>query len=82
MYYINYFFIYSIFGFLFEMGVDYIRKTFFDSGILYGPWTPIYGIGADIILVLSHYFFQVLHIAKWREIVIVFFHCNDCFNSY
>lgn len=73
MYYINCFFIYSIFGFCFESILSFFRRKGFSSGILYGPWTPIYGIGADIILLMSHYLFQVLHLAKWREIVIIFF---------
>ena len=73
MYYINCFFVYSIFGFLFESVVGIFRKTGFSSGILYGPWTPIYGIGVNIILLLSHYFFQNLHFVWWREVCIVFF---------
>ena len=73
MYYINCFFLYSILGYLFESVVGYFRQTDFDSGILYGPWTPIYGIGANLILFLSHYFFQSLHFVWWREVCIVFF---------
>ena len=69
MYFFKYFFITSILGFFIES----ILWHGHESGILYGPWTPIYGIGADIILLLSQYFFRILHIAKWREIVIVFF---------
>lgn len=49
MYYINYFFIMSILG--------HIIESFFytngDSGILFGYWTPIYGIGAIIILLVN-----------------------------
>lgn len=45
MYYINYFFIYSIIGHIFEIFI--CGK----SGILFCPWTPIYGIGVVIILV-------------------------------
>lgn len=44
MYYINYFFIFSIFGHIFE---SFISKK---SGILYGYWTPVYGFGCLIIL--------------------------------
>ncbi len=73
MYYINCFFVYSIFGFLFESVVSFFRKKGFSSGILFGPWTPIYGIGVNLILILSNYFFQKLYLAKWREIIIVFF---------
>ena len=44
MYYINYFFIFSIIGHLFETIIS--NK----SGILYGFWTPVYGFGCLIIL--------------------------------
>lgn len=44
MYYLNYFFLYSIIGYIIETIPGY------DSGILYGYWTPVYGIGAVIIL--------------------------------
>lgn len=51
MYYTNLFFIYSILGHLLEK-VLYPTHT---SGILYGWWTPIYGIGA-LIIILSYKF--------------------------
>lgn len=44
MYYINYFFIFSILGHLFE---SILSKK---SGILFGYWTPVYGFGCLIIL--------------------------------
>lgn len=51
MYYINYFFIFSILGHFIE--------TFFysngESGILFGWWTPVYGIGTIIILLINKY---------------------------
>lgn|SRR5574344_1494334 len=73
MYYLNCFFIYSIFGFLLETFFAYITKSGFKSGILYGPWTPIYGIGTVVILLLSNYFFLNLHMPRWLESIIVFF---------
>jgi len=73
MYYLNCFFIYSIIGFLLETGYAPYNKSGFNSGILYGPWTPIYGIGTVLILVLSHYFFMNLHMPRWIETIIVFF---------
>lgn len=48
MYYINYFFIMSIFG-------HFTESVFFStkgSGILLSYWTPIYGIGTIIILII------------------------------
>ena len=49
MYYINYFFIFSIIG-------HFIETVFvpnFTSGILYGWWTPVYGFGSVLILLIE-----------------------------
>ena len=46
MYYIKYFFITSILGFIIETIING------KSGILYGPYTPVYGIGCIIILLI------------------------------
>ncbi len=46
MYYLKYFFLTSILGFLLETIING------DSGILYGPYTPVYGIGCLIILLI------------------------------
>ena len=43
MYYINLFFIYSLLGFLFENFLNIITNATFNSGVLYVPWTFIYG---------------------------------------
>lgn len=73
MYYINSFFVYSFFGFLFESILSIIAKNSFNSGILYGPITPIYGIGVIIIIIVSKYFFKNLHMPRWIETIVVFF---------
>lgn len=49
MYYINYFFLFSIIGHLMET----IVVPNFTSGILYGWWTPVYGFGVVIILLIG-----------------------------
>lgn len=51
MYYINYFFFMSIIGHIIEV----VFHSNGDSGILLGYWTPIYGIGAIIILIVNKY---------------------------
>lgn len=73
MYYLNCFFVYSFLGFLFETCVAKISGNSFNSGILYGPFTPIYGIGVLLILIISKYFFLNLHMPRWVETIIVFF---------
>ena len=49
IYYINYFFIYAIIGHIIES----IFISNFTSGILYGWWTPIYGFGVVLILLIG-----------------------------
>ncbi len=46
-YYINIFFINSILGFILETIINHNN-----SGILFGPWTPVYGIGSIIITII------------------------------
>ena len=52
MYYINYFFIYSFLGYLYECFLGLIKDDKVGSGILYGPVTPVYGVGALLILIV------------------------------
>lgn len=72
MYYINCFFLYSIVGFLFEHLVYLFLERTGDSGILYGPWTPVYGIGIIIIIVTSDFIFKNLHASKLFQTLIIF----------
>lgn len=48
------FFIYCFFGWIWESGYKSIKhKKFINSGFLNGPWIPIYGFGAIIVLFLT-----------------------------
>lgn len=58
MYYINYFFVFSILGHFLE---SFFYPGSSESGILYGPYTPIYGIGVCLII-------YIYHILKKRKI--------------
>lgn len=71
MYYVNCFLVYSFFGYLYETIVSHITKRKFNSGILYTPFTPIYGFGVVLILLISKYFFINLHLPKIFEISII-----------
>lgn len=73
MYYINCFFIYSFIGYLFETFVAAVTHNNFESGILYGPITPIYGFGIILVIIISHYLFYHLHMPRWLETIITFF---------
>lgn len=72
-YYINLFFLNSFLGFLLETGL----KTFFfpsmNNGILFGPWIPVYGFGASIIVVVSKFIFRHFKFSKLWKTVFLFF---------
>lgn len=57
-YYFNVFFVYSILGHLLETVCGMINDWSFQSGILYGFWTPVYGIGAVVITYFYHLLIQ------------------------
>jgi len=69
MYYINNFFIYSILGHIIETFVYIFHKG--ESGILYGRWTPIYGIGVILILLVYKYF-ETKKISKIKKNIYIF----------
>ena len=60
MYYLKYFFVTSILGFF----VESILWHGHESGILYGPWTYIYGVGSIIIIFLSDNILKKKHLNK------------------
>jgi uncharacterized membrane protein len=62
---LNTFFLYSILGFILEISLGY------QSGILYGPWTVVYGIGVVIIFQLYDFFSS--HYSKIKSYLFVFF---------
>ena len=70
MYYINYFFIMSIVGHVIES----IFYSSGDSGILLGYWTPIYGIGTIIILLVNKCVNR-LKIKRFFKIITLFICC-------
>ena len=72
MYYLNTFLLYSILGFLLETVRSFLVNSKFTSGILYGPLTPIYGIGIVIVILISNYLFVHLHLSRWVETFITF----------
>lgn len=58
----------SVLGYLFEMIVVLFQKGYFESrqGLIYGPFTPVYGIGAVI-------YYLILNNVKTRDKVKIFF---------
>lgn len=72
MYLINCFFIYSILGFIIEGIFTLIVSGHFSSGILYGPWTPVYGFGAILTIIISRKIFKNMHKSRLIETVVTF----------
>ena len=73
MYYLNCFFIYSFIGFVYENIIALVRGKKMGRGMLYGPYTPIYGLGALLILIISKFIFNILSLNKILEIIIIVF---------
>ena len=71
MYYVNVFFVFSFIGFLFENALNLLVNDNFNSGILYGPWTFIYGIGV-LLIVLLNKFLKQYHLKKWKEVLLFY----------
>ena len=72
MYLLNCFFIYSILGFIIEGLFTLIVSGHFSSGILYGPWTPVYGLGAILTIVISKKIFKNMHKSRFVETIVTF----------
>ena len=70
MYYLNYFFILSFIGHLIE---TYIVKS--NSGILLGWWTPVYGIGTIIIILINN-FINRFKLNKVLKVILLFISCS------
>ncbi len=68
IYYVNIFLFYSFLGFLFE---SVVTNSFFNSGVLRGPWTFIYGI-AILIIILVDKFLKQFKLKKGLEIIIFY----------
>lgn len=70
MYYWNVFFVYSILGHLLETFIYMMHAG--ESGILYGFWTPVYGIGCIIIIASYNALFHKHHLSQKIEMLTVF----------
>ena len=68
MYYFNIFFLFSILGHFIE-NIFYTSK---DSGILFGWWTPIYGIGVVTIILVYNLLLKKITINKYIKFFLVF----------
>lgn len=69
-YYLNNFILFSFLGFLLETFCFTILGIHNKSGFLYLPWTPFYGTGV-IIIILLHDFISKLEIPKIKKHLIL-----------
>lgn len=72
MYYLNYFFLYSIIGHAFETVFLLLKDVNGKSGYLYGPWTPVYGLGIILIIIISNFVFKNIKKNKIIQSIIIF----------
>ena len=75
-YYLNYFFLFSIIG-------HFIESFFYESGnsgILLGWWTPIYGIGIIIILIIFK-MLNKINSKNYIKVILLFFICSILLSS-
>ena len=71
-YYINNFIIYSIFGFIIETIMKYIFNPSMHNGSLYGPWIPIYGLGACLVIIIERLVFNRFKTNRIIKIIYLF----------
>ena len=73
MLYINYLFIYSVFGFLLESTIYKIGNYNKHSSIFYGPYTLVYGFGVLLsILVYEYLEKRIRNMNKFLKIIFYF----------
>ena len=71
-FYLNLFFIYAIFGYLFETITMSLMHKQYNSSVLYGPWTIVYGI-AVIIMIIVFLLVKRLKLSSIKEKIVYFF---------
>lgn len=69
-YYLNNFFIFSIFGYFFESIIFLVLKMHNESGFLHLIWTPFYGIGVVITILLCSVV-ENLKLSKIKKVILL-----------
>lgn len=72
MFYLNLFFIFSIIGYILETLIFFLINKNYNSSVLYGPWTPIYGI-AVLLMIVVYIFIKKFKFSNKKEKVVYFF---------
>lgn len=71
-YYINMFFLCSFFGYLMETFLKTFIFEGMNNGILFGPWIPVYGFGAVLVIIIMRFIFNRLKISRWIKVIFLF----------
>lgn len=69
-YYLNMFLIGSFIGFFCENGMKLIFPSI-NSGLLHGPWVPVYGFGICIIIFIERFVFNRIKVKRFYKILIM-----------
>ena len=69
-YYLNMFLFGSFIGFVFENFLKLIFPSL-NSGLLYGPWVPVYGFGIVIIILIERFVFNRIKVNKFWKVIIM-----------
>lgn len=70
MYYLNTFFICSIFGYIMETSLKMLFFHSMNNGILLGPWIPIYGFGAVVIVGVTDLIFKKSNFKRLVKVIL------------
>ncbi len=72
MYYVKLYLVFCFIGFMFESLGAIFLGTNFNSSVLYGPWTTVYGLGIFLMLLVFK-LVKKFKLKKWFEIGLYFF---------
>lgn len=72
LYYLNCFYLYSFLGFLIELFLKTFLFHGMNSGVLYGPWLPVYGFGAIFVIFMMRLIFNRIKAPRWVKILLLF----------
>ncbi len=73
LYYVNIFYFYALLGFFLELFLKTFVFKSMNSGILYGPWLPVYGFGSVIVILMEKFIFKFKKVPKLVRLLLIFF---------
>lgn len=71
-YYIKVFVVYSMIGYIIETLMKNLFINNMNNGFLYGPWIPVYGLGACIIIFIMRLIFNRIKTNRIIKIILLF----------